>query len=265
MPSIKANGLSMNYYEFGAENPVTPIVLVHGFTAQAKWMAPLAKLLVTKAKCHVFTLDLAGHGLTQKREEAPGTDPVYSIPSFEQDLAAWLKAIKLRKASLLGHSMGGMIAQLFAKNHPESLEKLILLCTAPNVEVGLLNNLLLSIASPRLIVNALISRAYPAEYPKEKIKETVKESLACTSSKAIKTGIDQMRPKNFTSKSFLSEIETPTLVIAGENDRSLGYAASVFLSHNIPRSILYTIASGNHEAQILHTEEVAEQVLKFIQ
>ncbi|MEX2680456.1 MAG: alpha/beta fold hydrolase, partial [Candidatus Sigynarchaeota archaeon] len=107
MPTITVNALELNYNEFGAENKGTPVLLQHGLGSQAKFMEPLAKLLVDKYKLHVYTLDLPGFGLSGRREDKPETDQSYSIESFAKDIIGFLDGLKISKVILLGHSLGG--------------------------------------------------------------------------------------------------------------------------------------------------------------
>ena len=93
MPTITVNAVELNYNEFGAGNKGTPVLLQHGLGSQSKFMEPLAKLLVDKYKLHVYTLDLAGYGLSGRREDKPGTDLSYSIESFAKDLLGFLDGL----------------------------------------------------------------------------------------------------------------------------------------------------------------------------
>lgn len=88
-----------------------PVVLVHGWGARAaSWDAHLSRL---SAVCHVLAPDLPGHGDT--REEPTGTN----IPAIVAGLAAVLRAIVRTPAVVVGHSLGGQVAVLLARDHPE--------------------------------------------------------------------------------------------------------------------------------------------------
>jgi 3-oxoadipate enol-lactonase len=73
----------------------------------------------------VVVPDLRGHGLT----EAPAGR--WEIEDFADDVAALLDAMTVERAHVLGYSMGGFIAQSFAQRHPDRLDRLVLMCTAP--------------------------------------------------------------------------------------------------------------------------------------
>ncbi|NMC05608.1 MAG: alpha/beta hydrolase [Candidatus Lokiarchaeota archaeon] len=264
MPKITVNSVELDYEEFGAGNKGTPVLLQHGLGSQKKFMAPLAKLLVDKYNIHVYTLDLAGYGLSGRREDKPGADVSYSIESFARDIVGFLDGLGIKQVILLGHSMGGMAAQMVVKIAPDRVERLILLATAPCLKLSAVELAMSKVLPFKALVGMTFKRAFPPDYPKDKLDEAVNESLQRTSRVAFVSDLAQMTRKHFFSEPWLPQVKVPTLVIGSENDRSLGYEASKRLHELIPGSILYTIKGGNHEAQLLHTEEVATAIGKFV-
>ncbi|WP_415949440.1 alpha/beta fold hydrolase [Streptomyces sp. KLOTTS4A1] len=94
-----------------------PVVLVHGRGADRRsWTRIAAEL---SAEHRVFAVDLTGHGLS----DWPGT---YSFAGFRDDLGAFLEALDLRGATVIGHSMGGAAAWLLAQERPELIGRLVL-------------------------------------------------------------------------------------------------------------------------------------------
>ncbi|MGV9002682.1 alpha/beta fold hydrolase [Flavobacterium sp.] len=97
----------------------TAVILLHGFLEnQTMWDAFL--LLLTKRN-RVITIDLLGHGQT----ECLGY--VHSMEDQADMVQAVLYELKIRKAVLIGHSMGGYIALAFAELYPEYMKGLVLL------------------------------------------------------------------------------------------------------------------------------------------
>ncbi len=265
MVKIKVNGLDLDYAEFGAGNAGTPVLLQHGLGSQKKFMEPLAKILVERYKLHVHALDLPGFGLSDRREDHPAdTDQSYSAESLAKDLVSFLDAAGIKKVHLLGHSMGGMVAQLVAKNAPDRIEKLILLATAPFLKVSGLELFLAKVVPYKTLLTTAFKRSFPKDYPKDKLEEAVAESASCTSRVAYLRTMAQMTKKHFFSEPWLPKIKAPTLVIGSEGDRQLGYEASKTIQSLIPGAILYTIKGGCHEAQVLHAEDVATAIGKFL-
>ncbi len=103
-----------------------PLLLVHGFTGAKEdfddWLEPLAD-----AGWHVVAPDLRGHGFSDK----PGAESAYSLDLFTEDLLALVDHLGWERFRLLGHSMGGMIAQRLALACAHRLDAFVLMDTAP--------------------------------------------------------------------------------------------------------------------------------------
>ena len=85
------------------------------------WLTPLSE------NYQIVYLDQRSNGQSERVDPASCT--------FEQladDIEALRQYLGLGKISVLGHSFGGMIAQVYATRYPESVEKLLLICTAPS-------------------------------------------------------------------------------------------------------------------------------------
>ena len=112
----------LSYIEAGVGG--RPLMLVHGFTGGrtdfADHIEPLAA-----AGWHVVAPDLRGHGETG----GPRDTSAYTIEAFVADVAALADGLGWDRFVLLGHSMGGIIAQQFALDHPERLDALVLMDT----------------------------------------------------------------------------------------------------------------------------------------
>lgn len=86
-----------------------PLVLVHGWGASAaSWAAHLPRLTG-----QLIVPDLPGHG------DTPGYTPTTTVPAIVTGLAAVLRALLGTPAVVVGHSMGGQVAVLLARDHPE--------------------------------------------------------------------------------------------------------------------------------------------------
>jgi long-chain acyl-CoA synthetase len=105
------------------ERPERTFVFIHGFGGQAmQWEYQLLKFAL---KNRVIALDMRGHGLSDK----PSTG--YEMSRIQLDLETALDLLKVSTPIVLvGHSFGGAIATEFAVNHPERVERLILIATA---------------------------------------------------------------------------------------------------------------------------------------
>ncbi len=102
-----------------------PLMLVHGFTGAKEdfgdWLVPLAD-----RGWHVVAPDLRGHGASDK----PTEESAYTLPVFAGDVLALADTLGWSRFTLLGHSMGGMIAQHMLLGASDRIEALILMDTA---------------------------------------------------------------------------------------------------------------------------------------
>ena len=99
-----------------------PLVILHGlFGSSDNWRA-IAKQLATQAQ--VITVDLRNHGRSPHSSEQ-----TYAL--MVEDLAELFERLKLDKADIIGHSMGGKVAMAFSQRYPQWLRRLVLVDIAP--------------------------------------------------------------------------------------------------------------------------------------
>src|ERR1700757_3489336 len=108
--SAEVNGLKLHYLDWGGDSGRT-IVLCHGGSAHAQWWDYLAPLLTPYGR--VVALDFRGHGRSQW-----AVPPNYGPPAYMEDTRALIENLGQR-VILVGHSMGGAVAQWVAVTHPE--------------------------------------------------------------------------------------------------------------------------------------------------
>lgn len=138
MPRLSANGQELEVERRGDPSG-PPLVLVNGIGTQlVTWPDPFVEGLVA-AGLHLVLFDNRDAGLSSKiegiRVPAPrevaammrqGLKPPvpYTLHDMAADTAALITALGLRRAHVLGLSMGGMIAQLLAADHPQTVASL---------------------------------------------------------------------------------------------------------------------------------------------
>lgn len=101
-----------------------PLLLVHGFTGAKEDFEPLLGRLAS-AGWHAAAPDLRGHGESAK----PAGEDWYTLGGFVADVVATAGALGWDRFVLLGHSMGGAVAQRLALDHPERVGGLVLMST----------------------------------------------------------------------------------------------------------------------------------------
>ena len=122
---FNANGLKLHYLDFG--NPSKPpLICLHGLSGNAHNFDGLATHLMNDY--HVMSIDVRGRG---DSEWGPPTE--YLPQYYAADLAAMLDEIGIERANLIGTSMGGVIAMMFAGGWPERAERIVLNDIGPDI------------------------------------------------------------------------------------------------------------------------------------
>jgi pimeloyl-ACP methyl ester carboxylesterase len=116
-----ASGQELGFVEMGDASG-DPLILIHGYTDNSRSWSLLAPELVHKR--HVFAIDLRGHG----KSAAPAC--CYGLLDMAADLNGFMDAKDIAKADIVGHSLGSMTGAVFAAQHPEKVDKLVLVSTA---------------------------------------------------------------------------------------------------------------------------------------
>jgi pimeloyl-ACP methyl ester carboxylesterase len=133
MARIHANGIDIEYEEFGPKTG-TPILLIMGLGAQlTRWPVEFIEILTSRGY-RVIRYDNRDVGLSQKFASAGPADlaklltemaqgkkvsTAYSLEDMANDAAGLLDALQISRAHIVGASLGGMIGQLVAAHHPE--------------------------------------------------------------------------------------------------------------------------------------------------
>ena len=115
----ESQGLRLHYVDWG-NGTAPPLVLIHGGRDHCRSWDDVA--LALQPHFHVIAIDLRGHG---DSEWAKGSS--YSLSDYVYDLAGLLRTVGLHQIALAGHSMGGMVALIFAGTFPEHVSRLVVL------------------------------------------------------------------------------------------------------------------------------------------
>ena len=119
---VTVNGVRLRYLDWGTAGK-TPLVCLHGHTGQAHIWDEFAEAM--SPYYHVLAVDQRGHGKSQ------WADTGYARDRFVEDLAAFVDALGLSSFVLAGLSMGGWHSLLYAMEHPERVERIVMVDIAP--------------------------------------------------------------------------------------------------------------------------------------
>ena len=261
-------GITLCYETFGEEsNP--PLVLIMGLgTQMIAWPDDFCEQLTGRG-FHVVRFDNRDCGRSTYVDGAPPTvgqlvrrriDPVlYTLSDMAQDTVALMRALEMEPAHVVGASMGGMIAQTIAAEHPGSVRSLVsimsstgsrwrgqpafriyryLLRRAPADREGFIDHM-------TRVFAAIGSRGIPQDT--ERVREIVARSYDRGHDPA---GAGRQLAAILASGDRTEQLHTitaPTLVIHGSKDRMVAHSGGVATARAIPGARLLTIAGMGHD------------------
>lgn len=241
-----------------------PFIIMHGFLGMSDNWKTLAGQYV-EAGFQVHILDLRNHGRSLHSDE-------WSYEAMVQDVFEYCQTNQLTKVDILGHSMGGKVAMLFATTHSEIVDKLIVADIGPkfyphhhqDILAGL-NAVDFSVKPSRNDVEAIVAQYVPDFgtrqfllknlYWKEPGQLAFRFNLAVFNTKTDEIGV--ALPENLI-------FEKPTLFIRGGNSNYILESDFENIKHHFPNSIIETIPNVGHW---LHAENPAvfyEKVVSFL-
>lgn len=248
MPTTDSTAGKLFYTDKEGEQP--PLLLVHGAGSNhLTWSAELRRFPGRR----VIALDLPGHG----RSEKPGRKTVID---YAQSVGAFMDAIDLERAIVVGHSMGGAIAQTMAVHMPDRLAALILVATGGKLYVNpkILNNIR---SDPEMVAD-LINRWAWAKEVGDEMRQLAKQQLLSIDPNV--TYGDYLACDAFDIEDQLEKIQAPTLVIGGTGDKMTPFELSEVLAAKIPCATLVKVEGAGHMMPLERAEEVASHIQDWL-
>ena len=265
--TISVGGVDFAYRELGRTTGVPVVFLTHLAAVLDNWDPRVVDGIA--AQHHVITFDNRGVG-------ASGGSTPKTIEAMAHDAVAFIRALGLEQVDLLGFSMGGMIAQLIAADHPHLVRKVILAGTGPASGEGItkvtrLSHLdtlrgLLTLQDPKQF---LFFTRTPAG------RRAGKEFLARLKERTEKRG-KAISPRSYLAQlkaihrwgkqppADLSVIQQPVLVANGESDRMVPTSNSVDLAQRLPNADLVIYPDAGHGGIFQFHQQFVERALAFL-
>ncbi len=260
-------GQQIAYHKSGAGDP---LVLVHGITTYSfVW-----DLLIPHLQPHfsVYRFDLLGCG-----DSAMPLDQSYALVDHAERLAELLAQLQIERPHLVGHDLGGGIAQIFAVRYPAKLRSLCLLNPVGYdhwpvqpisiMRTPVIRQLLMAIVDRRLFRIAIERGLYDKQKLTPELLERYWKPLATAQGrKAFLHFAKCLDNRDLTAISGqLQSIDLPTLILWGSADPYLSEEIVERLHREIPGSRLQRCATAAHYLMIDEPEWVAEQIRQFLQ
>lgn len=261
MSSVKLDNLNF-YYEISGSG--TPLVLISGLSCDSSHWNLIKNML--EQQFEVICLDNRSVGRTQTPTSS------YTISDMALDVVKLLNHLGVEKTHILGHSMGGAIAQTIAYENPQLIDKLII------------SNSFVKIKRRSLIFMENLAKMYLNNFPLEEtvpinapwvfsdqylnqtniIDELInfgKTYLQQQPAKGFKQQVEAIA--KFNSTDWVNQIINPTLIIAGKNDYLTPLDDSEYMHENINNSQLIT-QPGAHVPMLEIPERFIKNILPFL-
>jgi pimeloyl-ACP methyl ester carboxylesterase len=264
MAKTRVNDLEMAYRVDGLGEPV---LLIGGFTmVKESWELQVAELA---KHFRVVSFDNRGVGETTVPSQP------FTVADMAADTVALMDALDIDSAHVFGVSMGGLIAQVLALDHPQRVKKVVLGCTThggrhavqPQKEVMALLGKAADPSIPveesvRMRLPVVFSERFMREEP-ERLEEFVRSSVQYYPTPEGAAG--QMGALSvFNVKRRLGEIRCPVLAITGSEDRMMPPENSRLLAEGIEGAEQYTVDEAGHNFFLEKPDEVNRVLIDFL-
>jgi pimeloyl-ACP methyl ester carboxylesterase len=273
---VHVGDIDIAYKTFGKGEP---ILLVSGVGGDMNAWDP-STLRVLSSNHTVIVFDNRGVGNT-----TTGSKP-FSIQQFANDTAGLLDALKIRKADVLGYSMGSFVAQQLTVTNPEKVNRLILVAASCGGKEGIpqspqlqkmasdvankfINNISVSQEEMKSLISASLGPGWIRLNPES--LETIPEAKDLLASITPNSNLKQIKAiqswfaTNWSGIcSQLTKLSNPTLVIIGTDDVAVPTANSLVIAEKIPGAWLVQIKDAGHAIPSQYPDKINRVLQTFL-
>ena len=241
-----------------------PVVLIHGYAVSMRWFDAVTPLLARELR--VIRLDLLGHGGSEKPRDG------YSMENQADIVAQAMRRLGVRRAALVGHSMGGIVATAFAERHRGMVSRVMMIGTAPDedgIPVGfpvtlafapVTGHLLDTFVDRRLVRNAVEAGFAPEFDPPERLVNDPFDRTTWSAFNGTGDAIDRYWGERGLNER-LARTGVPVTVVLGE--RETHTLRSLRLYNAVPRARTVLMQALDHSPHVEAPERTARLIAAF--
>ncbi|MCY1339414.1 alpha/beta fold hydrolase [Pseudomonas jinjuensis] len=240
-----------------------PVVLIHGVGLNKEmWGGQMVGLA---PQFQVIAYDMLGHGASPRPE--PGT----GLLGYAEQLRELLEHLGLRQATVIGFSMGGLVARAFALHYPQHLEGLVILNSVFNrsaeQRAGVIERTRQAAehgpdANAEAALSRWFSREYQAANPAQ--IEAIRQTLASNDPQGYLTTYELFATQDMYRADDLGSIKVPTLVATGELDPGSTPEMARQLAERIPGAQVAVLDEQRHMMPVESPRLVNQVLLDFL-
>jgi len=261
LPDLECIQGSPLYYCAAGNASGRSLIFLHGWGADHRYFD---YQLAAFREYSLIIPDLDGFG-SSSSENVPRR---FSIKEQAEKVFQLARSLEVESALLIGHSMGGMIAQELALSHPEFVNGLILEDTSPGLRHLPRSNILSMFGSfiygaPRPL-RQIVARnlAISRKHASDAVVGIIEEYARVTCCKVLVRYVKAMR--KWSSLERLDQLSIPTLIIRGDEDTTLGEGHTELLGRNIPSSRSVVIPECGHSPHLERPDSFNAEVHRFL-
>lgn len=235
----------------------TPVILLHGWSCNQKfWKNQIGPL----SKDHqVFAPDFRGHGLS----EVP--DDGYTLAGLAEDIHLMIENLNLPPTVVIGHSMGGMVAQQLAITHPNDVSALGLIATVASDPKHELVSARIEAQTPEIGYLDALTRHFPTWFSENATSGMREWSRAQMTKTPERVALAMTKDyKNLDFREELPKLRIPTLVVGASFDYSTTVIRSEEIANLIPNAKLVVIPNSGHFVQLEQPDKISQIISTFI-
>lgn len=241
-----------------------PVVLIHGVGLNKEmWGGQIVGLA---PHFQVIAYDMLGHGASPRPQ--PGT----GLPSYAEQLRELLEHLQIEHASVIGFSMGGLVARAFALHQPQQLDALVILNSVFNrssaQRAGVIERTRQAAehgpdANAEEALSRWFSREYQAANPAQ--IAAIRQTLAGNDPQGYLTTYELFATQDMYRVEDLGSIQAPTLIATGELDPGSTPEMARQLAERIPGAQVAVLAEQRHMMPVESPRLVNQVLLNFLQ
>jgi pimeloyl-ACP methyl ester carboxylesterase len=248
------------HYAYKGDPSGTPVIMLHGFTDS--WFSFSRVLPLLDNKYRVYILDQRGHGDSDRPMGG------YALPQFAGDVVAFMDAMNIKQATIVGHCMGSFVAQHVASEAPDRVSKLVLIASATNLRNDTVRELQREIGGlkdtapvPETFARDFQSSTIYSPLPTEFVQAVVKESVKVPVHVWREVVAELLAPEADVQ---LKKIKTPTLIVWGEKESLFPRSEQDRLVSELRHATLKVYPETGHALHWERPERFARDLQAFI-
>jgi len=240
-----------------------PVILVHGLGLNRQmwqWQIP-----ALEARYRLIRYDLLGHG-----ESRQPPDPV-SLSSFSEQLSTVMSGVGLKRAAIIGFSLGGMIVRRFVMDYPDRVTALGILNSAHDRTQAERDAIMQRVQQaaahgPAATVDAALERWFTPSFSKSRsdILDLIRQWVTANDPNIFPQIYKVLAEGDAEIAEGLSAIECPALVMTGEEDFGNSPDMTSRMAESIPNAEAVILPGLRHMAVVEAPDRVNGLLLRFL-